>query len=133
MDQVPRSRRGLITSCRTGWHATTTLSQRSRPASLLVIVMMLACASVNIDAQAGGAASDAENTARIQFIERALDAGQRSADLWWYGWLAAYSAAGVAQSASAAVTDDRQLRQDLGIGALTSFVGAAGQFVFPLR
>lgn len=93
--------------------------------------MLLIGAASRVNAQNSDA--DVENAARIQFIQRALDSGESTADRWWYGWLAGYTVAGVTQSAFAWRTDDRHLRQDLGIGALTSFAGAAGQFVFPLH
>ena len=40
---------------------------------------------------------------------------------------------GVTKGSPVLATDDTHQRQDLAIGALTSFVGAAGQFVFPLQ
>ena len=98
-----------------------------------VLLAVLLCTTARVGAQGVESATDADNTARLQFIEHALDAGQTAADRWWYGWLAAYSAAGIAQSALAVTTDDSHQRQDFAVGAMTSFVGAAGQFVFPLE
>lgn len=97
------------------------------------MLVVFACATVSVGAQNTSSGTDAENTARLHFIENALDTGQKTADLWWYGWLAAYGVAGIAQTSFAVATDDTHQRQDLAIGALTSFVGAAGQFVFPLQ
>ena len=98
-----------------------------------MVASLVACASVSVGAQNATGTTDAETTARLQFIEDALATGQKAADRWWYGWLAAYSAAGIAQTSFAVAADDTHQRQDLAIGALTSFVGAAGQFVFPLQ
>jgi hypothetical protein len=97
-----------------------------------VVILLLACASVHVSAQNSGD-RDAEIAARLQFVEHALDAGRKSADRWWYGWLAAYGAAGIVQTSFAVTVEDSHQQQDLAIGALTSFVGAAGQFVFPLQ
>jgi hypothetical protein len=97
-----------------------------------VVVVLLTCTTVSVGAQSSGA-TDAEIAARLQFIEDALDTGQKAADRWWYGWLAAYGVAGIAQTSFAVAVDDSHQQQDLAIGALTSFVGAAGQFVFPLQ
>lgn len=50
---------------------------------------------------------------------------------WWYGWLAGYSAATVAQGTIAVTTDDIGLRQDMVLGAATTLLGAAGQILSP--
>jgi hypothetical protein len=76
---------------------------------------------------------DAEVTGRIEFIQGALDDGRKGANLWTWGWFAAYGAGTVAQGAIFATSDDEQERQDMLVGGITSALGAAGQVVFPLR
>jgi hypothetical protein len=97
------------------------------------VIVLLVSATVSVGAQTTTRATDAETTARLHFIEDALDTGQKAADRWWYGWLAGYGVAGIVQTSFAFAVDDSHQQQDLAIGALTSFVGAAGQFVFPLQ
>ncbi len=97
------------------------------------MIVLLACATVSVGAQNSGSPPDAEIAARLQFVEHALDTGQQAVDRWWCGWLVGYGAAGIVQTSLAVVVDDSHQQQDLAIGALTSLVGAAGQFVFPLQ
>lgn len=52
---------------------------------------------------------------------------------WWYGWLGAYSAATIAQTGVWIAVDDLSTRQDMALGAATTFLGAAGQMISPLK
>src|SRR5262245_61587769 len=86
-DQRRRSLPELTTSFPIGWRATTGFSPNNRPASLAVVPVLLAvllCTTARVGAQGVESATDADNTARLQFIEHALDAGQTAADRWWY-------------------------------------------------
>ncbi len=69
---------------------------------------------------------------RIQVIQEMLDQGKKNANLWWYGWLAGYSAATVAQGAVVISSDKLATRQDMALGAITTLLGAAGQVIAPM-
>jgi hypothetical protein len=68
---------------------------------------------------------------RIQFIQHTLDRDLVKTRQWWYGWLAGYSAATVAQGAVFLGSSDKSTRQDMALGAATTFLGVAGQFISP--
>ncbi len=72
-------------------------------------------------------------TGRIQFIENTLDHTRVNTQRWWYGWLAGYSAATIAQGAVYFTGNDKTTRQDMALGAATTLLGAAGQFFSPFN
>ena len=98
----------------------------------LVRILFLAFSfqSLNISAQTD--LSDSIVTARIQIIEKMLEQGKPNANLWWYGWLAGYSAATIGQGAVFFSTNDKAFKQDMAVGAATTFLGALGQIVTPM-
>jgi len=57
---------------------------------------------------------------------------RQNAQIWWYGWLAGYSAATAGQVIVAASTESLATRQDMVLGAGTTFLGALGQLIMPL-
>lgn len=68
---------------------------------------------------------------RIQSIQQMLNDGKSCADKWWYGWLAGYSAATIAQGAVYLWSNNKSTRQDMALGAATTLLGAAGQLLTP--
>lgn len=54
------------------------------------------------------------------------------AERWWYGWLAGYSAATAGQGIVYFTSDNKTLRQDMALGAATTFLGAMGQLITPV-
>lgn len=70
---------------------------------------------------------------RISNIETTLERDKQVTHRWWYGWLAAYSAATVVQGAIFFQSDDISTRQDMALGAATTILGAAGQFISPFK
>ncbi len=70
---------------------------------------------------------------RIQYIQDHLDQGRTTANVWWYGWLGAYSAATIGQGTAYFLSNDKGTRQDMVLGASTTLLGAAGQLVMPLN
>ena len=70
---------------------------------------------------------------RLRFITQMLEDDRRGAFLWWYGWLGAYGAATVGQGAAMVLSDNVATRQDMAVGAATTFLGAAGQLIAPLH
>ena len=69
---------------------------------------------------------------RIQVIQKMLDDGKPGANRWWYGWLIGYGAATVAQGVIYIGSDDLSTRQDMAVGAVTTFLGVLGQIVAPM-
>jgi hypothetical protein len=69
---------------------------------------------------------------RIQLIQNKLDEGKKNANLWWYGWIAAYGTATLAQGAVFLFSDKLATRQDMALGALTTLLGVGGQLIDPM-
>jgi hypothetical protein len=70
---------------------------------------------------------------RIQHIEKMLDQGKPNVNRWWYyGWLVEYSAATIGQSVVCFSSHDKGVRQDMALGAMTTFLGTAGQLITPM-
>jgi len=61
-----------------------------------------------------------------------LQEGKKNANRWWYGWLIGYSAATVVQGTAIFFSEDLSTRQDLALGSVTTFLGAAGQVIAPM-
>ena len=97
-----------------------------------VVVAALLLPAGRVAAQDAKSLSDTEVANRLAYIQRSLDAGQKSADLWWHGWLIGYGVATFGQVVAGTGTHDVTQKQDLLVGAATSGLGAIGQVVFPL-
>jgi len=69
---------------------------------------------------------------RLQYIKKTLKQDQINTRRWWYGWLGSYSAATIGQSAVYLTSNDKSMRQDMALGAATTLLGVAGQFITPL-
>ncbi|MCU0460230.1 MAG: hypothetical protein MUE37_14205 [Bacteroidales bacterium] len=71
-----------------------------------------------------------EDTCEIQLTALKDMAGAR---VWWSAWLAGYSAATAGQAIVFFSSDDRTLRQDMALGAATTFLGAMNQLITPIE
>lgn len=71
-------------------------------------------------------------TERLQFIKNTLERDKVNTQRWWYGWLATYSTATIAQGAVYLTSNEKSMRQDMALGAATTMLGVAGQFISPL-
>jgi hypothetical protein len=69
---------------------------------------------------------------RAQKFHKIVDHDRISAQRWWYGWLAGYSAATAGQGIVYFSTDEKATRQDMALGAATTFLGAAGVLITPI-
>jgi hypothetical protein len=69
---------------------------------------------------------------RIQVIQQKLDQGKKKANIWWYGWIAGYGSATLAQGAVCLTSDRLATRQDMALGALTTLLGMGGQIISPM-
>lgn len=98
--------------------------------SITVIVILV---SISIPAMSQNIASDSLVFRRLSEINIMLSRERLVDNRWWYGWLGAYSAATIAQTGVWIAVDDLDTRQDMALGAATTFLGAAGQMISPLK
>lgn len=105
---------------------------RPLPKLLLASAALLALAGP-ATAQAGASLSDAEVSARLAWIQNALDGGRHSARLWSWGWAAGYGAATAGQLVARSSAGDDEQRQDLAVGAATTGLGLVGLAIFPVE
>jgi hypothetical protein len=76
--------------------------------------------------------TDAQVEERLRRIEEAIEKAESDANRWWTAWLVGYSAATVVQGAIGIAGKDKTTREDMFLGAATTFLGAMGQIVTPL-
>ncbi len=74
---------------------------------------------------------DAEVGNRLAFLEERLDAGQRNARIWQYGFLSLFAGGIVAGTAEAAATDDSDGRVAGIVGAAKGAIGVADLLLEP--
>lgn len=96
------------------------------------ILFLLLIAAINVMSQTNDTDSVLIEE-RIQTIQNMLDQSKKPVNLWWYGWLGAYSAATVGQGAVYFISDDKATKQDMALGAATTVLGAAFQLLTPLN
>lgn len=70
---------------------------------------------------------------RVQYIQLSLTGSAKNVNLWWYGWLGAYSAATIGQGIVGMTGNDLRTRQDMLLGAGTTLLGAAFQLTTPIH
>ena len=99
--------------------------------STLAIFILLILLSAKLIAQSE--ISDSLVHERIQNIQSMLDKSKSNVNIWWYGWLGGYSAATIVQGTVALTSTDKNTRQDMTLGAATTFLGTALQVVTPLN
>jgi hypothetical protein len=80
--------------------------------------------------------SDEQVKDRLGFLESTLVSAQPRAKLWWYGWIAGYSAGALVQGTLAAANwdkkgDDRDFAEDMLVGGATCALGAGGLLISP--
>jgi hypothetical protein len=89
-------------------------------ALLLLFVLSVFSVSQTISAQSSS-----------QF-HRMVDHDRKSAEAWWYSWIGGYTAATIGQGVVNLTSDSRPLRQDMALGAATTFLGAVGTLFTPV-
>ena len=77
-------------------------------------------------------ATDSVAVAGLYDIQKTAQSDRMSAQRWWYGWLAGYSAATAVQGGVSLAGENKTVRQDMALGAATTFLGAVGQMVTPM-
>lgn len=80
-----------------------------------------------------GEVQDSLADQRIHFLHASIKSDQLGNNQWWYGWLAGYSAATIAQGGVFYGSSDKRTRQDMALGAATTFIGVIGQFISPFQ
>src|SRR5512133_1018051 len=68
----------------------------------------------------------------IQDLSDLANQDRARAQAWWYAWLGGYSAATAGQGIVCFTSEDKSLRQDMALGAATTFLGAVGQLLTPV-
>jgi len=87
-------------------------------------------------AQETAGLSDDQVKERLGFLENALESAQPRAKLWWYGWIAGYSAAALVQGGLAAANwnkedGDNAFAEDMLVSGVTCALGSAGLLISP--
>ena len=101
--------------------------------SLLIFLMLVLLILYSAKLNAQTATSDSLVREKIQTIQSMLNQSKPAVDGWWYGWLGAYTAATIAQGTVALTSPDKNTRQDMVLGAATTFMGAALQVLTPIN
>lgn len=68
----------------------------------------------------------------IRDLSELANQDRARAQAWWYAWLGGYSAATAGQGIVYFISEDKSLRQDMALGAATTFLGAMGQLLTPV-
>jgi hypothetical protein len=98
---------------------------------ILIISVLFSAACPALHAQ--NELPDSVIIKRINFIQSTLDQDRLKTQYWWYGWLGGYGAATVVQGAFYIGSTELKTRQDMALGAATTFLGVVGQFITPIR
>jgi len=77
--------------------------------------------------------SETQLNERLDHLQSLLQKNERQAGHWWKSWTVLYGGATVGQAAVALHTDKKPLRQDMIVGAGTTLLGMASQFLTPVR
>lgn len=102
-----------------------------RPPISIAAAAALASLAIPRIARAGDPA-DAEVTARLIFLERALEREEPAVRTWSHGWTAGYGGLVIAQAAMAMNAPDASARAASILGSAKSAVGLAARIVLPL-
>jgi len=98
---------------------------------ILILGLLFTTACPKLHAQ--NELSDSVITKRIKFIQSSIEQDKLKTQYWWYGWLGGYGAATLVQGAFFNGSTDLKNRQDMALGAATTFLGVLGQFITPIR
>jgi hypothetical protein len=98
---------------------------------LIILLSLLVCQLSQVSCQ--GNLSDSLVKERLLFVQKSLKTDAQKTRYWWNGWLYGYSAASVGQGAVYFISNDKSTKQDMALGAITTILGAANQFITPLK
>ncbi len=105
--------------------------RHSAPASLTIFFSAILLLQV-ISLKGEEVVRDSITDKGIQDFQLMALKDKQNAQIWWYGWLGGYSAATAGQVIVASTTENLITRQDMILGAGTTFLGALGQLIMPL-
>jgi len=97
--------------------------------SVLLLLLILGLSVNRVSGQA--VKFDSVASAKFQFLEQSIKQDHQHTLRWWYGWLGAYSAGTIGQGVVCFTSNDLSLQQDMALGAATTILGVAGQFISP--
>lgn len=110
---------------------------RKTTVSLLILALVAVPGAARADDPTGGITrnpdrlSDAEIDQRIDFIEERLDAGQKWASYWQWGWTGVYAAGVALGTGRAAATNDGEHRADYITTAVKGVIGTTRLLLDP--
>lgn len=76
--------------------------------------------------------ADSTSDEMMRDLSELANQDRARAQAWWYAWLGGYSAATAGQGIVYFTSEDKSLRQDMALGAATTFLGAMGQLLTPV-
>jgi hypothetical protein len=100
---------------------------------LMALLIILSSSLLSNHVIAQSVPADSLVVERLSSIRHIIDREKTNTGRWWYGWLAGYSAATIVQTAVCLTSEDLSTRQDMALGAATTLLGAAGQFISPVK
>jgi len=106
------------------------------PRRIAIALALTAALTGGVFAQETANLSDEQVKERLGFLENALVSAQPRAKLWWYGWIAGYSAGAVVQGGLAAANwdeegGDNEFAEDMLVGGATCALGATFLLITP--
>jgi len=102
---------------------------RSAAFTILLSILLL---SNGISLKGQEAADDSVTDKIVHDLQLTALQDKLNAQRWWYGWLAGYSAATAGQVIVSVSSENIATRQDMALGAATTFLGAIGQLIAPM-
>jgi hypothetical protein len=70
--------------------------------------------------------------ASIRDFQQTVQSDKKNAKIWWCSWIGGYSALTAVQGMVAISSDEKSVRQDMVLGAATTFLGAVGTILSPV-
>lgn len=105
---------------------------KKNTAVIAFILLIILCFHIR-NACAQNENSDSVKLNKIRFIEESLRKDEQKTRLWWDGWLIGYGAATIGQGAVYFISNDKSMKQDMALGAVTTILGVANQFISSLK
>jgi hypothetical protein len=97
--------------------------------SLTILILIFGLCRIQAQGMAEGNISEI----KIGEISHAVHRDAKAVNTWWWGWLAGYSTATIGQGIIGIESGKLSVRQDMFLGAATTLIGAAGQFLSPVQ
>jgi hypothetical protein len=108
------------------------MKKKANPFTFSIILFLIIFSSHFSCLSAQNEIPDSLVVERLQFIKNTLKQDQINTRRWWYGWLGTYGAATIGQGVVYFSSHEKGMRQDMALGAATTLLGVAGQFISPL-